>query len=95
MEVASVSLLVVNKLHLLFVFLNSLSQHNLLKPRRDFVEMEVASVSLLVVNKLPALQALALDYAENEEDFVSFLMIGVPAYIVARIQLSSNSIPTW
>ena len=72
MEVASVSLLVVNKLHLLFVFLNSLSQHNLLKPRRDFVEMEVASVSLLVVNKLPALQALALDYAEEEEDFVSF-----------------------
>ena len=37
--------------------------------------MEVASVSLLVVNKLPALQALALDYAEEEEDFVSFLMI--------------------
>ena len=35
--------------------------------------MEVASVSLLVVNKLPALQALALDYAEDEEDFVSFL----------------------
>ena len=51
--------------------------------------MEVASVSLLVVNKLPALQALALDYAEEEEDFVSFYRTRVRSLVM----LVSDSLP--
>ena len=49
--------------------------------------MEVASVSLLVVNKLPALQALALDYAEEEEDFVSFWIIVMSAKMFQILSL--------
>ena len=49
--------------------------------------MEVGSVSLLVVNKLPALQALALDYAEEEEDFVSFWIIVMSAKMFQILSL--------